>query len=423
MKLEYNSTYVSLNLIDELDYVIGGYGKPDALFLYSLNTFLQAFVFNSNFYISQQEARHMQIVSKAMFPEGRPIAELIAKSQSLSAIGGIGNDIAVVVSLGQFDPNNPTSYQERIEHYINHGLETEETRKKYLVIPSIEKEVKDLKYLNIGRVEDGWLATESSNSPESFFKKLSEITKDSNVQACLPFYSYQFQLNNIQSRGISREIISKLSDSFESKQDQVEKYFGRSNQTIPPLVSILLSQCKGIEDLPDKILQLREDFTKLRESVVKYEKRLYDATNIKDQFDAMDELNEFWSFLNKKYTGGEQRLLYKFWEVAEESGYEKSIDDAIDTRGASEMLEDLNLGKVAGKGTKKIVEWYREKKIINRFRGVTDIWSLFQSAPNVNKQIQDFERVFNVQLEKEDLVRLNAKLKELKLHTTAPKPH
>ncbi len=59
---DYNSTYISINLIDELDYVVGGYGQSNAVFIYSLNAFLEAFIFNNHFYVSGQEASHFQIV-------------------------------------------------------------------------------------------------------------------------------------------------------------------------------------------------------------------------------------------------------------------------------------------------------------------------------------------------------------------------
>jgi len=422
LNLEYNSTYISINLLDELDYFLGGYGKPNAIFIYSLNAFLEAYILNSKFYISGQEAKHFQIVSKAMFPDGRPVLELLAKSKSLMAIGGIGNEIGQVVSLGKFDPKNPTNYQERIEHYINNGLKTEDARNKYLILPSLNDQIKDFKYLSIGRVDDGYIATESSNAPDKFYKKLCDVTKYSNVQATLPFYSYQFQISEIQSRGISREIITQLTDSFKNKQKLVDQYFGNTHQTIPPLVTILLSQCNSISDMPDKMYQLRKDFTELRLSVVNYEKRINEADNIKEQLDAIDELNEFWKVFNNKYSE-DKRLLYQFWEVAEESNYEKSIDNAIDTGDVSEIIEDLNVGKVAGKGAKKIFEWYKERKVINRFRGVTDIWKLFENAPNMKKHLSEFERVFGVKIDESELIALNKRLEQIKLHTTKPKLH
>lgn len=418
LSLDYNSTYISINLIDELDYVVGGYGQPNAVFIYSLNAFLEAFIFNNHFYVSGQEASHFQIVSKAMFPNGRPILELIAKTKCLKAIGGIGNDIAKVVSIGKFDPKNPTSYQERVQHYINHGLPEIETREKYLVLPQIDGKPSEIKYLNIGKVEDGYVATESSNLPEKFYKKLCDITRNTNVQSTLPYYSYEYQIQEVQSRGLGKEIITKLSESFTNRKGRIDQYFGYKNQSIPPLVSILLSQSNSLTEIPDKIFQLREDFTELRNSIVKYEKRINEADSIKDQLDAIDEVQEFWKVFNKKYSE-DSRLLYQFWELAEDSDYEKSLDNAIDNQDPTEMIDDLNIGKVAGKGAKKLFDWYKEKRILNRFRGVTDIWKLFENTPNVKKQIPEFERVFNFQLDVKELALIEAKMK--KLHTTGAK--
>jgi hypothetical protein len=420
LEIDYNSTYISSNLIDELDYVIGGYGKPNPVFIYSLNAFLEAFILNSSFYISSQELMHIQIISKSLFPGGRPILELLSKTNSLRAIGGIGNDIGQVISIDKFDSNNPTTYQERVQHFINNGIETTKARKEYLVLPNIEEDVTKLSYLNIGKVDGGLIATVSYNSPQEFYKKLSSATNDTNIQATLPFYSYKYQIEEIQKRGIGREIITNLSDSFHNKQQKVSQYFGYTNQTIPPLVTILLTQCKDISDIPTKMLQLREDFTKLRDSIVTYEKRINEARDIKEQIEAIDELNEFWKVFNKKYSEN-RRLLYQFWEVAKDSKYEDSVDNAIDTGDASDMIKDLNAGKVIGKGAKKIFDWYKEKKIINRFRGVTDIWNLFEKTPNIKKHLSEYERLFNVKLDSFDLETLNNKINQIKFGKSSDK--
>ena len=417
LEIDYNSTYISSNLIDELDYAIGGYGKPNSVFIYSLNTFLESFILNTSFYISSQELMHFQVISKSLFPNGRPILELLSKANSLRAIGGIGNDIGQVISIDKFDSNNPTTYQERVQHFIIHGIDPDKARKEYLVLPNIEDEVTKLSYLNIGKVDGGLVATVSYNSPQEFYKKLSSATKDTNVQATLPFYSYKYQIEEIQKKGIGREIIVNISDLFQSKQQKVNQYFGYTSQTLPPLVTILLTQCKAISDIPSKMLQLREDFTKLRNSIVTYEKRVNEANNIKEQIEAIDEMNQFWNVFNKKYSEN-RRLLYQFWEIAKESKYEDSVDNAIDTGDVSDMIKDLNAGKVIGKGAKKLFDWYKEKKIINRFRGVTDIWNLFEKTPNIKKHLSEYERLFNIKLDSLELETLNNKINQIKLGKT-----
>ncbi len=405
LELDYNSTYVSLNLIDELDYVIGEYGKPNLTFIYTLNAFLEAFVLNSIFYISEQEFKHMQLLSKSLFPSGRPILELLSKTNSMKAISGIGNNIGQVVSIIKHDTNNPISYQEKIAEFIENGIDTKIAREKYLTLSDLNRKVEKLKFLNIGKVEDGLIALESTNTPEDFFNALNKATYYSNVQSVLPFYSYKQQITQTKIRGISKEIITGITNIFEKKQDAINQYFGCSNQQIPPLVNILLSQCNSINDIPDKLLQLRHDFTNLRKSIITYEKRINESHNIKEQIDALEEYNEFWKLFNKKYTNS-SRLVFNFWDLAEDSNLDQSIDNAIDSGSYSNIVEDLNLGKVIGKSVKKLLEYSNEKRIINRFRGITDLWKLFNDSPNVKDQIKNYERIFNVELYIESIDRL-----------------
>ena len=166
LNLDYNSTYISLNLIDELDYIIGGYGKPDIVFLYTLNSFIESFILNSIFYVSDQELKHAQIVSKTIFPNGRPILEMLSRTGCLKVIMGIGNNIGTVVSIGQTDPNK--SYQETITDFINNKKSIPHAKEKYLRIASLDEDVKNISFINIGKVDDGFIAVESKNSPEQF---------------------------------------------------------------------------------------------------------------------------------------------------------------------------------------------------------------------------------------------------------------
>jgi hypothetical protein len=361
LSLGYNSTYISSNLIDELDYVIGGYGRPNTTFIYSLNSFLEAFILNSKFFLSEQEIKHIQILSKSLFPHGRPVLEILSKTKSLNVIGGIGNNIGRVVSIIKFDSSNPTTYQERVQQFINNGIEMSHAREEYLVIPNINTEVKKLLYLSVGKVEGGFIATVHENSPQDFYKQLCNITCETNIQATLPLYSYQYQISEIQQRGIAKDVIVNLSKAFEEKRKPLEQYFGSTHQSLPPLVTILLTQCRDISEIPNKMLRLRDDFTNLRECISTYEKRLYEANTLKDQIDAIDELNEFWTTFHKKYSEN-KRLVYRFWEIVNESDYEKSLDNSIDSSDTSKMLEDLNAGKVIGKGASKLFSWYKDKK-------------------------------------------------------------
>lgn len=292
-KINYNSSYINLKLIDELDYVIGGYSKPNVVFIYSLNAFLEAFILNSTFYISEREARHLQLLSKSIFPNGRPILELLAKSQVLKAMGGIGNDIGIVTAVRKLDLNNPIDYQEAVKNFLNNGIDTNLAREKYLTISSIDTHKNNNLYLNVGKVSDGLIATDHTNNPIELYEDFLKVDKHSNIQAVLPYYSFSDQVEITKKRGVSKGVMAHLNSKFNNIQDIVEIYSGYSYQSIPPLVSILLSQCANITEIPNKILQLREDFVELRTSIIKYEQRINEAESIKEQFDAIKEIDEF----------------------------------------------------------------------------------------------------------------------------------
>ncbi|WP_433832140.1 hypothetical protein [Flavobacterium anhuiense] len=415
LNLDYNSTYISLNLIDELDYIIGGYGKPDIVFLYTLNSFIESFILNSIFYVSDQELKHAQIVSKTIFPNGRPILEMLSRTGCLKVIMGIGNNIGTVVSIGQTDPNK--SYQETITDFINNKKSIPHAKEKYLRIASLDEDVKNISFINIGKVDDGFIAVESKNSPEQFYQKINEITFHSNVQAVLPFYSYEFQINEIPKRGIGKDIISKLTESYNINHSEINSYLGYKNQQIPPLVSILLGQCEKVTEISTNLFQLRDDFTNLRNSIVKYEKRIAEADTMKDQLDAINEINSFWEVFNKKYSTS-SRILYNFWEIAESSEYEKSIDNIVDNESLSKIIEDFNIGKVVGKSAKKTIDYFREKKVINRFRGVSDLSLLFKNTPNIKDHFKNYEKIFDTKIESDSLSKLQTKLSKIKTNNT-----
>lgn len=410
VNIQFNSTYISSNLIDELDYIIGEYEKPNVTFIYSLNAFIEAFVLNSNFYLTDKEFKHINLLSKSIFPSGRPILELLLKNKKVSIISGIGNNIGQVTGIIKTDFSNPISYQEKIDKFISEGLDTEVAREKYLKISSLNNENINLKYLSIGKVEGGLIALESSDTPEQFYNSFLVATSNSNLQAALPFYSYDFQITNLKSKGVSKEILGRISSAFNNKQEELYNYFGLSNQKIPPLVNILLSQCKSISDIPHKLLQLDKDFTELRNSTITYETRLNQSKTIKEQLEAIDEYNKFWEVFNKKYNSS-SRLLFNFWEVSDNIEMEKALDKAIDDNDINNILEDLNLGKLIGKSSKKIIDYFKEKKILKRFRGVTDIWNLYNSSPNIKDNIKNFEKVFDVKVDTNDLKSIQQKLK------------
>lgn len=77
IKLPYNTAYYNFGLLQDLDYVIGGYGPADHQFIFNLNSFVEAYILNEEFLVSKQEWDHHFCTTKEIFTNGKPITHLV----------------------------------------------------------------------------------------------------------------------------------------------------------------------------------------------------------------------------------------------------------------------------------------------------------------------------------------------------------
>jgi hypothetical protein len=400
-KVENNTCIVSSYLIDELDYVVGGYGQPSIESLFNLNAFIEAYVLSSNFIFSTHELDHIKITSKVLFPNGRPIFELISDSKNMYVVGGIGNPIMQCVYVDKVEEKNNLTIQKAIETFQERDFER---IRKTMVLSDLGTPIESVKTLTIGFGETQLIIGETTNKPFEMVKQFYDSITNYNVQNALPIFTYKQQFNELRKKAISKEIFKTICDIKGQEIKDAEAFIGGEIQALPPLVNIVLSKAKNREDIPRVMKEIRVDFTDFRICCEKFETRLNNATTIKEQIDAIKDYKVFWGTLVKKYTDKTSRIVFRFLDMAKESSYDKSLDNYMDTQNASEIIKDLNLGKVAGKAG--ILAWdkIKEKRILNRFKGVTDLWGLIDDTPAFDLQISNAERVFNTKI---DLNRIN----------------
>lgn len=185
--------------------------------------------------------------------------------------------------------------------------------------------------------------------------------------------------------------------------DNLNRYTGYKKIPIPPLVPILLSQCKTKEDIPEKLKQLRQDFTELRKPFVDIEKRLYECETIKEQFKINDEFQSFWNAFSKKYKTTSNRLAFHFWDLKDKSNINDALENILDGNKAEDFLKDLNVTNFSVSILSKIHALYKDKKALNRFKGVTNLWDLFLNSPTLEKQASDIERLFGLKINQKEL--------------------
>ena len=402
-----------MNLVDELDYVIGGYGKPNAEFIFSLNNFIESFILSSNFLISQRDIEHVQITKNILFPKGRPIFDLLLKTNKVSSISGLGNNITQCVYVDKVENSDYETAKKAIENFNSRDS------KKILnnfIISDFTKKTTSVKTYSVGftgkKEEFGGVNQivigETTNNPIEIVKSLYDNLDDTSLQVALPIFAYEEQIKTLNRKSFSKEIYTIAMEIQNEKIEDSKKFLGGELQIIPPLVSIVLSKTTSLDMLTEVICEIRDDFSNFRESCEQYEENLNNAKTIKEQINIINSYKEFWKSLVKKYGQENSKLIYRFLSIAKESDYEKSLDNTIDNISFEDTFKDFNIGKVAGKIGFLAFDRFREKRILNRFKGVTNLFSLIENSPAINQQIKDIERIFKTEFNRKKLS--NAKL-------------
>lgn len=411
---------ISSNLLDELDYIIGGYGNPTIEFIFNFNAFIESYILSSNFIIPHHEYEHIEITKKVLFPNGRPIFGLLLETTKLTSIAGLGNNITQCVYVDTVHNTDSETAKKAIDAFC----ERDASRiKSNFILSDFSVPIYGVKTYSVGfasknQPEFGGknqvLIGETTNKPLEIVKTFFNTITNFNVQAALPVFTYQQQFQELDKKAISKEIYKTLCDIQGQKIEDAESYLGSELQMIPPLVSIILSKAKSRDDIPKALKEVRDDFTEFRQCCDNFEKNLNDANTIKEQTDAIKEYKKFWATLVKKYTDNTSRIMFRFLDIAKNSDYENALDNFIDNQTAEEVFKDLNLGKVAGKAS--ILAWdrLREKKILNKFKGVVNLWSLLENSPTINRQIKDIERVFNIEIDNKRLSTVKKHLENIK---------
>ena len=403
--IEHNSCIISSNLLDELDYFIGGYGQPTIEFIFNLNAFIEAYILSSYFILTNREIEHINITRRVLFPNGRPIFDLIMKSKNMSMISGLGENIMQCVYVDKVEKSDKATALKAIDAFCQRD---QERIKRNLILSDFSKSITHVKTFSVGfsGKDEAFggvnqvLIGETTNSPIEIVKSFFNTITNYNVQAALPVFTYQQQFQELGKKAISKEIYRTICDIQGQNIEDTENYLGTEMQTVPPFVSIVLSKAKNREDIPDVIMKIRDDFTEFRKCCENFEKTLNEAETIKEQIEAIKEYKSFWAALVKKYSDKTSRIMFRFLDIAKSSDYENALDNVIDTQSAEELFKDLNMGKVAGKAGILVWDKIKEKRILNKFKGVVNLWSLLESSPTIDRQIKDIEKVFNTKVDR-----------------------
>ncbi|KAF2342272.1 hypothetical protein [Flavobacterium tistrianum] len=413
IKLKHNSAYYNFELLRELDYVIGGYGKASQEFIFNFNNFVESFILNEYFLLSNQEWDHHFLTSKVTFTKGRPITNLVLTHKNGMQIRGFPFFINmgkvlyaedVPINIDRKDESKLyVDFQDKNKDYLigkyfqPKKFEDFEVKYPVLMAHYSESQKKDTKR---------FVVIECSTTPKDLLSSLYKSLPDNNFQTTIPLTGFKAELEINKGLGISKSTIETLKKLHDINIEELVKFSGYRKIPIPPLVPILLSQCKTIDDIPDKLLQLRIDFQELRNSFFNYEQKISESKNLKEQFAIYKEYSSFWEAFSRKNKISTNRLMFHFWDLGKESNIIDSVEKVVDTGSFDDFVGDLSFTKMGAKGVGIVMDYFKDRKALNRFKGVTNLWDLFQKSPTLENQVKDFERIFGIKVDINALNRI-----------------
>jgi hypothetical protein len=83
-------------------------------------------------------------------------------------------------------------------------------------------------------------------------------------------------------------------------------------------------------------------------------------------------------------------LLHNHLDVFQNADLDKSANTFLKSHDLKDGLKEINFAKIAGKILTHSMDWFKDRKVINRFKGLTNIWELFQNCTNINQQLKHF---------------------------------
>jgi len=190
------------------------------------------------------------------------------------------------------------------------------------------------------------------------------------------------------------------------RNQEIEQFLELQNPYIyllPPLTAILLQRCKTLEDLPDELIKLREEFQHLRKALTEFQKRFEEASTIKEKIEVKKEFQESINLFVRKVRKPKKRII-------------KTIMDFTITQSQDLIKKDFS-GPIR-KIINALIEYIYYKKI---YPWVSDFIYLYNKSLEIKLDWNIYEKIFGtIELDYLDEFKLFAK-NTLKLLYSQPR--
>lgn len=364
-----------VNVLDELDLALIGKLPLNPQLLYTLNTFVEAYVLTDEIFISFNDAMHLNLAAPA-FDGERPLVRMLTKDGLLRTIvegkQHLEQDIGTVIYV---DPE--ADFENDQDSFLRYSKSMASELTQHLTIHANVSDISSTTPLLVLGTK-GVVAV-FERSIDGLANSILTLSSGGQFHPALPPYTAGVQSSFFSYTPPAVNLYKKLADVHNVKINDLLRHRGVKEVVLPPLTAILLSRCRTRDDVPEALIQLRAEFEPLRTAGRQHELRLTTAQTLGEQIQAIDEFNEFWDIFSRKLNRRSTRLVYRVWSVVKSANPVKWFTDTLDQLSAFDQ----------------------ERFILNRYASLTNLWQLSCNSPAVQEQVKAAERVFGGEITQE----------------------
>jgi hypothetical protein len=134
---------------------------------------------------------------------------------------------------------------------------------------------------------------------------------------------------------VAKSLLRSLETQMSSRQQKIQPLIRSRFIPIPPLVGLLLDQCKTPDDIVPQLRNLRLRFAPARAELFKYEAALSEASSLGEQLEAIHDIEQVQERIAKVVAREERwsttkTVVRHTWDIAKQGSLLKSATKVID---------------------------------------------------------------------------------------------
>lgn len=185
--------------------------------------------------------------------------------------------------------------------------------------------------------------------------------------ACNSYHAPEPQLSTIGG-----DLYKRLSLEHSEEFRKIEQHLGKLWLSLPPFTQIALSRCQNPSELPQRIGELRDEFSKLRKSLSTLSLDLRTATNVDEHIRIISSIEESYSAHARRWKKPERKAVYKLFDIVKPT----------DLKGSA-------LGLLS-----KLIDYDIERESIIRLDGLNSVHGAWMKSDEARSSV---ERLWGVE--------------------------